>query len=67
MKKEYVIWGVPKDKTEEEILFTEAQTKVEADKVIEVLQEKYGCTNCRIQVIDFTKDFNQEFINAILK
>ena len=55
MKNEYIIWGIAPNTTEEDILFTEAQSMQEAKNVLDILTTKHNCTNCRIQVIDFTK------------
>ena len=54
MNQEFVIWGVAEGEKDENILFTKATTINEAKSVIKVLETKYKCTNCRIQVIDFS-------------
>jgi hypothetical protein len=63
MKNEYVIWGIAPNTTEEDILFTEAQTLQEAKKVVDILTTKHNCKNCRIQVIDFLKPL--DFLSII--
>lgn len=54
MKKEFVIWGIAPNMTDEDILFTNASTLEEAQRIISILTNKYNCKNCRIQIIDFT-------------
>jgi hypothetical protein len=63
LKKEYVIWGIPPGKDEEEVLFTKAETMDQAEKAMKILIDNHGCTECRIQVIDFESD--PDFIGAI--
>jgi hypothetical protein len=63
MKNEYVIWGIAPNTTEEDVLFTEAQTLQEAKKVVDILTIKHNCKNCRIQVIDFSKPL--DFLSII--
>ena len=55
MKKEFVIWGIAPNTTEEDILFTKAETMEEAKRVLNILTNQHNCKECRIQVIDFTK------------
>jgi len=50
---EYVIWGTAKGKTDEEPLYTKAETMREAKRVQGILERDYGATKCRIQVLDF--------------
>ena len=54
MKKEFVIWGIAPNTTEEDILFTKAETMEEAQRVLNILTTQHNCKECRIQVIDFT-------------
>jgi hypothetical protein len=63
MKNEYVIWGIAPNTTEEDILFTEAQSIQEAKKVVDILTTKHNCKNCRIQVIHFSKPL--DFLSII--
>jgi len=56
MTKEYVIWGIPPEGTEEAVLYTLAETLEEANRVMEVLTADHGITNAHIQVIDFSED-----------
>ena len=58
MKKEYVVWGIPPLGKFEEVLFTLADSQKEADRVCEILTEQDGCTECRVQVIDFNDKTN---------
>ena len=60
MKTEYIIWGKREgaDKhnpLSEELLVSEAgniSSLEHAKQVIELLEGKYGCFDCRIQIID---------------
>jgi len=65
MKNEFVIWGIAPNATEEDILFTKAETMEEAKHVINILTTQHNCKACRIQVIDFTKEIN--FLSIINK
>ena len=62
-KNEYVIWGIAPNTFVEDILFTEAKSMQEAKNVLEILTTKHKCTNCRIQVIDFSKPL--DFLSII--
>ena len=58
--KEYVIWGVPANKTEEELLISKYKGEPITDKkvaedFIPFLLHNHNCKSVRIQVIDFTK------------
>jgi hypothetical protein len=68
--KEYVIWGIAPNETEEQILLTKVEGKeikniFQAIKIQGILERKHGCTNIRIQEIDLTDGFNNSFIEAI--
>jgi len=52
MTKEYVIWGVKKGESDEEPLFTKAETLSDANKVKSILESKHGVSKTRIQTID---------------
>ena len=52
--KEFVIWGVPPKKTEEDLLFTRATSMKDAEEYVKILTEQYGVTKARIQVLDMT-------------
>ena len=53
--REYVIWGIPRGKVEEEPLYTLAESMGEAVKVQGILAAEYGARAMRIQVIDFSE------------
>lgn len=61
---EYVIWGVPPDEEEEELLLAnlegEPVTDIEVAKNFKsVLEKKHGCTNVRIQKVNLSdNDFS---------
>ena len=63
MTKEFVIWGLAPNTTEEDILFTNAKTLEEAKKVVNILTTQHNCKKCRIQIIDFTTGI--DFIKTI--
>lgn len=67
---EYVIWGIPPHKDEEDLLITmfegERITDIDiADWLASQLTKNHGCTEVRIQTIDLTAGVNQLFIDAI--
>ena len=55
MKKEFVIWGIAPNTKDEQPLYTRAANMLQAVKVLRKLEKEYGCSNCRIQVIDFNE------------
>ena len=67
IKEEYVIWGVPPGKRDEEILYTKAKSMSEANRIRKVLESKYNCTKTRVQTIDLSAEFDlgKEFTRAI--
>ena len=58
MNKEYVVWGVAPLGLDEEILYTLAKSKEQAEKVCIILEEQEGCVGCRVQIIDFANNTN---------
>ena len=62
-EKEWIIWGIPPNKREEEILFTKSKSSGEAKKVADLLTKKYGCKSVRVQTLDISKpaDFAKDF------
>ena len=60
MSKEYIVWGIPPHKTEEEVLYTKATTMAEAVKVRGILEHKHGCTKTRTQILDLTQPLDWE-------
>lgn len=65
MKKEYIIWGLKPGSNFEEILYTKAENLGIAETVVYMLETRYQCKKCRIQVLDFKSDIRQEFIKSI--
>jgi hypothetical protein len=63
MEKEFIVWGVAPNTTEEQVLYTKAQTLADAHAIASYLITDKGCTDTRVQVIDFTKqpDFQNIF------
>jgi hypothetical protein len=54
--KEFVVWGIPPNETEETLLYTLAKTLQEAKGIVELLTEKHGVTEAHIQIINFDND-----------
>ena len=68
MKTEFVHWGIPKGKKDEEILYTKSRTLEGAEKIKEVLSSEFDCREVRIQIIEFSatgeKRLSDSFTNA---
>ena len=68
MKTEFVHWGIPKGKKDEEILYTKSRTLEGAEKIKEVLTSEFDCREVRIQIIEFSatgeKELSYFFNNA---
>ena len=68
MKTEFVHWGIPKGKKDEEILYTKSRTLEGAEKIKEVLTSEFECREVRIQTIGFSatgeKQLSDFFNNA---
>lgn len=68
MKTEFVHWGIPKGKKDEEILYTKSRTLEGAEKIKEVLSSEFDCREVRIQIIEFSatgeKQLSDFFNNA---
>lgn len=63
--KEYVVWGIPPNKKDEEILFTKAKTHKEAKNVCSTLEKEHKCKKCRVQIIDFKN--KPDFVKTLRK
>jgi len=61
--EEYAIWGIPKGKTDEELLISNAGTMERAINACKSLENKHGVTNTRIQVLDM--QVKPDFISAL--
>ncbi len=62
-KKEYVIWGIPKGQSEEDLLLASLKgekivSKTVAQKFAKLLEEKYGATKTRVQEVDMEGEFD---------
>ena len=53
MRTEFIVWGHAPNKNYEEILHTKSRTRQQAETVSKILEDKHGCKNTRIQVLDF--------------
>jgi hypothetical protein len=65
MKNEFPIWGIKPNEKIESLLYTKCISYKEAFKILELLENKYKCTNCRIQILDLNAPIKNDFINAI--
>ena len=63
MRTEFVHWGIPKGKEDEEILFTKSRTLEDAEKIKEVLSSEFNCREVRIQTIEFSATGEKELSN----
>lgn len=52
MNTEFVIWGIPAGECDEQLLYTKATTRQQAEQVKRILETKKGCTEVRIQSVD---------------
>ena len=50
--KEFVIWGIPLGKSEEEVLYTQCKSEDDAKQTINNLVGWFGVTEARIQILD---------------
>jgi hypothetical protein len=61
MAKEFLVWGVPpksmrkSDLALEDLLYTEARSMDEAQRVANILEQEHGCTKLRISVFEMGK------------
>lgn len=58
MRTEFIVWGFAPNKNYEEILHTKSETKQQAETVCNILEHKHGCTNTRVQILDFNETEN---------
>ena len=63
MKTEIVHWGIPKGKSDEEILYTKSRTLDNAEEIKEVLSSEFDCREVRIQTIEFSATGEKELSN----
>ena len=63
--EEFYIWGVKDKEKDESILYTKCKNKEECLRVIKILENKYKCSDCRIQIMDLNKSF--DFVKEVLK
>ena len=52
---EFAIWGIPPNKTEEDLLFTKATSMEDAEEYVKIFTEQFGATKVRIQVLDMSE------------
>jgi len=67
MKTEYIIFGLRSgvvDPIYEEVLYTQSESVDEANRVMRVLAEKYGCH--RMRVVVFDDNTTVDFIKALV-
>ena len=63
MRTEFVHWGIPKGKKDEEILYTKSRTLDNAEEIKEVLSSEFDCREVRIQTIEFSATGEKELSN----
>jgi len=61
--KEYIVWGIPRGKDDEEVLYTKAKSEGEAKKIAKYLSVKFGAKKTRVQILDLTTKI--DFTKAI--
>jgi hypothetical protein len=64
MRTEFIVWGYAPNKNYEEILHTKSQTRQQAETVRTILENKHGCINTRIQILNFS-DTENLFIKSL--
>ena len=64
MRTEFIVWGYAPNKNYEEILHTKSRTIQQAETVRTILENKHGCTNTRVQILDFN-DTENLFIKSL--
>jgi len=69
-QNEYVIWGKPKGSNEEQLLITLYNDRPITNKrIVEAMQKdliNLGCTETRIQEIDFSINAMDNFVNSLI-
>lgn len=65
MKNEFPIWGTKPNEQIETLLYTKCISFNEALKVLNLLEKKYKCTKCRIQILDFNAPIKNDFLEAM--
>ena len=61
VKKEYIIWGIPKGDQYEIILSTKCSTLKESKYMCNYFEDIFNATKTRIQIIDFSKPLENDF------
>ena len=51
MEKEFIVWGVAPNQTEEQVLYTKCTNLDMANKCAAYLEKEKGCTKTRVQII----------------
>jgi len=58
MKTEFIVWGYAPEKDFEQILYANSKTHERARQVCDILENKHGCKNTRVQVLNFSDNEN---------
>ena len=53
---EFVIWGIPKGETHEQLLYTRSQSHTDAKRVLKILTDKHGIKDAHIQILDLDEN-----------
>jgi len=67
MRTEFVHWGIPKGKKDEEILYTKSKTLEDAEKIKKVLSSEFDCREVRIQTIEYSATAEKDLSNFFNK
>jgi hypothetical protein len=63
LKKEFIVWGIPKGDKNETILSTKCDNLKEAKYMCNYFENVFKATKTRVQIIDFTKPLENDFKN----
>jgi hypothetical protein len=64
---EYIVWGKTQNNKYEDVMYTQAQTMQEAERVCKLLEAEYSVTETRIQILQIYdgREVAKMFANSI--
>jgi hypothetical protein len=64
---EYIVWGKAQDNKYEDVMYTQAQTMQEAERVCKLLEAEYNVAETRIQILQIYdgREVAKMFTNSI--
>lgn len=65
MNIKFPIWGIKPNEKRESLLYTKCISLKEAEKIIDLLETKYKCTECRVQILDLNSPIQNDFVKSI--